>query len=350
MRRLITQWLTASVCSVGLLAGADALRLSADEPAPEKAESSEQRVITARVVAAAQGKYWIGVQAEAADEILREHLKLESGLVVNDVIPESPAAKAGVERHDIVLRFGETAVSSVEDLVNAVEKNQDAEVELRLLRKGEEKTLKIKPSERPADGTELRVPLRIDVNSLERAITDKDGNVVRFRTFGPGFVTDQLNVLVAGEQAFPNDLELTLKKEGSAPAKITIKRKEDTWETTEDKLQELPGDVRHSVELYLHRGPHPLINSGTPRVRAFTYTVPPGQDAEAHQRALKAYAEAARDGVPRATRVEVERGIRTLVPADSSEQSKAIDELRKSVDELRQQVEALKASKERAKD
>src|SRR5262245_15019342 len=53
-------------------------------------------------------KYWIGLLGGPipADDALRAHLDLpeNQGLRVENVVPDSPAAKAGLKRHDILLR------------------------------------------------------------------------------------------------------------------------------------------------------------------------------------------------------------------------------------------------------
>src|SRR5210317_563218 len=43
------------------------------------------------------GGTWIGVLCRPVDEVLKAHLKLEHGLIVERVVPKGPAAKAGLE-------------------------------------------------------------------------------------------------------------------------------------------------------------------------------------------------------------------------------------------------------------
>src|SRR5512146_1880559 len=54
-------------------------------------------------------EYWIGVECYPASETLRSQLDLPEGqgIVVEQVLPESPGAKAGVKRHDILLTAGD---------------------------------------------------------------------------------------------------------------------------------------------------------------------------------------------------------------------------------------------------
>ena len=53
---------------------------------------------------------------------------------------------------------------------------------------------------------------------------------------------------------FPKDLSVAIKKEGGEPAKIHVKRGEKEWNVAEDKLDDLPGDIRHYVEQMLGKG------------------------------------------------------------------------------------------------
>src|SRR5262245_51217881 len=49
----------------------------------------------------AQPAYWIGLICDPPDAALRAQLKLkETGLVVRELVPDAPAAKAGIKVHD----------------------------------------------------------------------------------------------------------------------------------------------------------------------------------------------------------------------------------------------------------
>lgn len=96
------------------------------------------------------GKYMIGLNCEPVGEALREQLKLEQGLLVLSVFDETPAAKAGLKKHDIVLKAGDSAPASIEDLTKAVQKagEDGQELQLTVLRRGAEQTIAVKPTER----------------------------------------------------------------------------------------------------------------------------------------------------------------------------------------------------------
>ena len=68
-------------------------------------------------------KYWIGLLGGSItpDNPLRAHLDLpeNQGLIVANVVPDGPAAKAGLKQHDILLRANDTDLHEMQDLGRA---------------------------------------------------------------------------------------------------------------------------------------------------------------------------------------------------------------------------------------
>jgi hypothetical protein len=100
------------------------------------------------------GQYMIGVSLSVIDsEILRRHLSIDEGvgLVVDEVFENSPAQAAGVQVGDILLKVGDTALKSPQDLVAAVQTfstdSGDA-LSIEIIQAGERKTLEITPTTR----------------------------------------------------------------------------------------------------------------------------------------------------------------------------------------------------------
>jgi membrane-associated protease RseP (regulator of RpoE activity) len=92
-------------------------------------------------------RYRIGVTLSEADDTLRSHLKLAAGegLVVTEVVDESPAAKMGVKQHDVLTELDGKRLTSV-DAVNAqIQEIKDKTVVLKLLRSGQEVTCQVAP-------------------------------------------------------------------------------------------------------------------------------------------------------------------------------------------------------------
>jgi hypothetical protein len=88
----------------------------------------------------------LGVQISKPSETLEEQLGLPKGhaFVIDQVVPDSAAAKAGVKNHDILLKVNDKPVpSEPQELTQLLsEIKPDATVDLVLMRKGKEETIK----------------------------------------------------------------------------------------------------------------------------------------------------------------------------------------------------------------
>jgi hypothetical protein len=73
----------------------------------------------------------------------------------------------------------------------------------------------------------------------------------RMQRFRPGVLVPDGE---ENEVEVPANLSISVTKQGSEPAKVTVQRGDDSWETTEDKLDALPDDVRPHVKRLLGKG------------------------------------------------------------------------------------------------
>lgn len=73
------------------------------------------------------------------------HLFIGNEAVIDNVIPGSPAEKAGIKPGDRVVSMGGKPVESWTDMVEGIAKNKDSEIAINVLRDGKEQTLTIKP-------------------------------------------------------------------------------------------------------------------------------------------------------------------------------------------------------------
>ena len=81
---------------------------------------------------------WLGVLSEPVSETLGVHLDIEVGVVLDYVAPESPAAEAGLRRHDIVTRVGGRPVGDQDELREAIQAHDPGdEVTLEVVSKGQ---------------------------------------------------------------------------------------------------------------------------------------------------------------------------------------------------------------------
>jgi len=86
----------------------------------------------------AQQEYWIGVSVSAIEPVLRSQLEIptNSGLIVNEVVSNSPAEKAGVKVHDILLDLSGNPVSDPHKLAEFVQAHGEKPIVVRILRAG----------------------------------------------------------------------------------------------------------------------------------------------------------------------------------------------------------------------
>ena len=101
---------------------------------------------------------WIGVQAGDIDARLARRLRLSPrhGLLVDAVVPRSPAARAGLRRGDVLLELAGTPLRDGDELLQQVAAMPaGSEAKLRILRAGRERSVALRVGRRP-------LPNRVD--------------------------------------------------------------------------------------------------------------------------------------------------------------------------------------------
>ena len=89
---------------------------------------------------------WLGIMTAPVPQSLREHLQIEDGfgIQVHQVVDDSPAAKAGLRHHDILMRFNDQLLISPEHLSILVRREKPGnKAELTLIRAGKNETLNV---------------------------------------------------------------------------------------------------------------------------------------------------------------------------------------------------------------
>jgi len=95
---------------------------------------------------------WLGVSGlSLTPEIAAYYnLPVEKGALITEVMPDSPAEKAEMQRGDIIVGFGDKAINSVEDLVKEIQKRKIGEkARVLMLRDGEKWIADIKLEQTP---------------------------------------------------------------------------------------------------------------------------------------------------------------------------------------------------------
>ncbi|MCL4716106.1 MAG: Do family serine endopeptidase [Hyphomonadaceae bacterium] len=97
---------------------------------------------------------WIGVSIQALDADIARSLGLDEprGALVATVVPDGPAARAGIQQGDVILTFNGERVEDSRDLtrrVGATPIGQNSRIEV--LRNGQRRTLNMRLQERPSE-------------------------------------------------------------------------------------------------------------------------------------------------------------------------------------------------------
>jgi len=148
-------------------------------PAEPAAPAEDAGQEPGRAAEAGEGGAWLGVLSEPAGEALGAHLGFESGVVLSYVAEGSPAARAGLERHDVITEVDGRAVGDQEDLREAILARQPGdEVALSIVNRGRRMERKVRLEERPADIPRPPLPRRerlapfLDIPELERHLPE----------------------------------------------------------------------------------------------------------------------------------------------------------------------------------
>jgi membrane-associated protease RseP (regulator of RpoE activity) len=281
-----TGWLSMVAIALGSGAIAQAQRVEEEEEVEveikrptrvkvvEERQPAEVRVRALLEKADAKGgRYWIGVSCSQAGEALRTQLGLSDGqgLVVDEVVDKSPAEKSGLRKFDVLVAAGDKPLKSLDDLVSVVQNAKESAIKLLVLRGGRKETVTVTPSKSPQDKPgflTLEVPaegaLREWLGDQTQLLEVNPEGHFTIRRVHPGIA---LKHKTLNSQPLPKNVAITITKSGDEPAKITVKRDEKSWEVAEDKIDELPEDLRKLVRSFLGQMTVARISS-RPTVRA----------------------------------------------------------------------------------
>lgn len=104
-------------------------------------------------------KGWLGVYVTDIDEEIMEKLDLESenGVLTSDVVEDSPAEKAGLEKDDVIISFDGKKVRGVNQFIRLVGRAEPGDkVEVKVIRDREEKIFSVQMGAEPKYGLEYQ--------------------------------------------------------------------------------------------------------------------------------------------------------------------------------------------------
>lgn len=203
--------------------------------------------------------HWVGLQCSKIDPALQAQLGLEEGkgVLVEAVVKDSPGAKAGIEKYDVLIRAGDRELTRVQDLIDEVDKVKNGKLSIELIRKGEKKTVELTPEKRPpiealdheAVG-ESPEEWKNFFDYMQQWEPGKDGRPsMKFRFWRqPGTI---LPGQPSPAERLPDNVKIEIRKEGEKPAEIKVTRGDESWSVNENELDKLPEDLRPHIERML---------------------------------------------------------------------------------------------------
>ncbi len=135
-----------------------------------------------------ESKTWLGVVLGELAPAVASQLPLDpgTGLIAEHVTPESPAAKAGLQKHDVLVRLGDQVLIAPKQLQTLVANRKAGDtIEIAFLRKGQPQTVTATlATHQPGDGLadhEATINLhgtRIDLDRLIKDAHDTAGSII----------------------------------------------------------------------------------------------------------------------------------------------------------------------------
>ncbi len=118
----------------------------------------------------AEATAFLGVVTSDLPEMLADHLNLNAGegIIVRSLMPDGPAAKAGISPNDVILRVGDQPIHSPKNLSDCITGQKPGDiVNVDLIQKGKPVKLDITLGTRPA-AVAAAQPMGIDDFGLEQ--------------------------------------------------------------------------------------------------------------------------------------------------------------------------------------
>jgi serine protease Do len=234
-------------------------------------------------------KHWIGILGGPITPELRAQLDIPEGqgLLVRQVVPDSPAAKAGLQNFDVMLRANDADLHEMTDLMELVRSTGEngGTIALDVLRRGKHEAITITPETRPEQVTVSQPDMMQGDATFAGPPQDAmrmfqqrfgRGGPFQFRAFGPGTVLQGRTMSL---DQMPNGVSVSIQKQNDEPAHITVRRGNDSWNIVGDdpaSLDQLPKDVRPFVEqLLAGGGPMQIPLPAMPNVTVPNPPMPP---------------------------------------------------------------------------
>jgi hypothetical protein len=230
----------------------------------------------AHTVLPKRSEFWLGVYVSRPSPALQAQLKLpkHQGLLVEELRPESPAAKAGVRQYDILLAGNDKPLSGLHDLVLLIDQVKDGKLTLDLLRAGQHETVTVTPTKRPAhEPGEIGGPWLSNPEDagFGRGFPWADphlaeGRPWEFHIVRPGQIlppggpmtglagggSTTMEIIVHATSSLSDGSKVEITRHGAEPAKVVVTHDKEKWEGAAGDLSKIPEKIRPEVEKLLH--------------------------------------------------------------------------------------------------
>jgi len=116
--------------------------------------NSAKKVIEQLIAKGHVSRAWMGIAIEDISDEVAGYMKLKApeGVLVKEVMPNQPAAKAGMESYDVITKIEGQPIKTTRDLFRSVDKlSVGNAVDVEVLRNNEIKKLKVKLAEQPVN-------------------------------------------------------------------------------------------------------------------------------------------------------------------------------------------------------
>ena len=287
------------------------------------AAESEENLVHEQADPAGKKIYWLGIQAITADPPLKSHLKLEAGLLVMGVVPEAPAQRAGIQKFDILMKYEDVQLRQVADLGECVACCEGKEASIEIIRAGKRQTLQLTPGIRPVD--EFALPQfsgNTDMDRVRKWLRQFNGDEgMKFHFVRPGFALPPQQSI-----EIPDGVSITIHRHADKPTRITVKRGGESWEATEETIDQLPQDVRPLVKQFFDANRNGKLGSqgGHDWLKKFSEESAPPRESESS--------------------ADFEQRFQRLL--EKVDNDDALERMRRQLEELREEIRKLNAAQQ----
>lgn len=252
------------------------ISLTESDDGDEQSKEKTAEVVQVRIEAP---KYWLGIALKPIEGDLAAYLGSSDGVLVESVVPDSPASQAGLKSGDILTAVNGDPLTDPKSLlshmnsIRADEQNKLPVQKFGVLRKGQALTVELTPAERPKGkeepGESEVLILTEDIEGASDAVKRGEEWLSKIRTpdglsvlrFGAPLVWNaegadggNLKLHIVDSRKSGGVFEINVNREDGKPAKITVNRNGETKVYSEGQIDEIPAEVRETVKGMLSNG------------------------------------------------------------------------------------------------